>query len=128
MVSDYGSINTFLASFGDGSVKVFDRRMDEENAVVRSYHDHVSWVQNARWHPTYEGQFLSGSCVAFLTPIDAGISNWFVSVWMERSSCMILGGTIVPCKLGTCIHRGCLHSMFTSRRKFSLREYFTLIQ
>lgn len=61
MVSDYRSINTFLASFADGSVKVFDRRMDEENAVVRAYDDHASWVQNVKWHPTYDGQFFSGS-------------------------------------------------------------------
>ncbi|EPS99346.1 hypothetical protein FOMPIDRAFT_1124614, partial [Fomitopsis schrenkii] len=61
MVSDYGSINTFLASFGDGSVKVFDRRMDEDNAVVRAYDDHTSWAQNVKWHPTYNGQFISGS-------------------------------------------------------------------
>ena len=61
MVSDYRSMNTFLTSFADGSVKLFDRRMDEENAVVRAYHDHASWVQNVKWHPTYDGQFISGS-------------------------------------------------------------------
>ncbi|TFY55214.1 hypothetical protein EVJ58_g8388 [Rhodofomes roseus] len=61
MVSDYGSVNTFLAGFANGRVKIFDRRMDEENAVVRAYDDHASWIQNVKWHPSYDGQFFSGS-------------------------------------------------------------------
>jgi len=61
MMSDHGTSSTFVASFADGEVKVFDRRMEEDNAVVRSYADHGSWVQNVRWHPTLPGQFLSAS-------------------------------------------------------------------
>ena len=59
MMFDHGISSTFVASFADGEVKVFDRRMEEENAVVRYYSDHTSWVQNVRWHPTFPGQFLS---------------------------------------------------------------------
>jgi len=61
MMSEHGSSSTFVASFADGEVKVFDRRLEEEDAVVRSYADHGSWVQNVRWHPTFPGQFLSAS-------------------------------------------------------------------
>ncbi|KAI0370082.1 hypothetical protein BV20DRAFT_1113337 [Pilatotrama ljubarskyi] len=61
LTSDSGSSSTFLASFADGSVKIFDRRLEEDDAVVRSYHQHTSWVQNVKWHPTLVGQFLSGS-------------------------------------------------------------------
>ncbi|KAI0756148.1 hypothetical protein C8Q80DRAFT_1115762 [Daedaleopsis nitida] len=60
LVSDNGS-STFLASFADGAVKIFDRRLEEDDAVVRSYHQHTSWVQNVKWHPMQAGQFLSGS-------------------------------------------------------------------
>ncbi|KDQ62866.1 hypothetical protein JAAARDRAFT_188509 [Jaapia argillacea MUCL 33604] len=59
--SDHGSSSTFLASFADGSIKLFDRRLEEDDAVVRSYREHGSWVQNARWHPTFSSQFLSAS-------------------------------------------------------------------
>ena len=38
-----------------GVVKVFDRRMEEEDAVVRKYSDHAAWVQNVRWHPKLSG-------------------------------------------------------------------------
>jgi len=61
IASDQGSSTTFVASFADGTVKVFDRRLDEEDAIVRSYGDHRSWVQNVRWHPHLSAQFLSGS-------------------------------------------------------------------
>ncbi|KAI0327680.1 hypothetical protein GY45DRAFT_1327330 [Cubamyces sp. BRFM 1775] len=61
LTSESGSTSLFLASFADGAVKMFDRRLEEDNAVVRSYHQHVSWVQNVRWHPTLYGQFLSAS-------------------------------------------------------------------
>ncbi|KAI8980557.1 hypothetical protein BD414DRAFT_492558 [Trametes punicea] len=61
LTSDSGSSSVFLASFADGSVKIFDRRLEEEDAVVRSYNQHTSWVQNVKWHPTLIGQFLSGS-------------------------------------------------------------------
>ena len=59
IVSDYSSSSIVIAGFADGVVKVFDRRLEEEDAVVRSYSDHSSWVQNVRWHPSEGGMFLS---------------------------------------------------------------------
>ena len=59
IVSEGGSSHHFIASFADGVVKVFDRRLEEEDAIVRTYSDHTAWVQNARWHPKIGGQFLS---------------------------------------------------------------------
>ena len=61
--SDSGSSSMFLASFADGSIKIFDRRF-EEHAVVWSYQQHVSWVQNVKWHPTIAGHFLSARYVS----------------------------------------------------------------
>lgn len=58
LVSDAIASQTFIASFADGVIKVFDRRLEEEDAVVRLYRAHPSWVQNVRWHPQY-GQFFS---------------------------------------------------------------------
>ncbi|KAI0321261.1 hypothetical protein OF83DRAFT_1100511 [Amylostereum chailletii] len=61
MCSDNGPSALVLASFGDGIVKVMDRRLDEDNAVTRSFGEHNAWVQNVRWHPHLAGQFLSAS-------------------------------------------------------------------
>ncbi|KAF7965708.1 hypothetical protein HWV62_42187 [Athelia sp. TMB] len=61
MMSDYGSSSTFVAGFADGNVKVFDRRMEEEDAVVRTYTEHSAWVQNVCWHPTPPSQIMSAS-------------------------------------------------------------------
>ena len=59
MTSEEGNSNVFLASFADGAVKVFDRRLEEEDAIVRAYPAHSAWVQNVKLHPTLSGQFLS---------------------------------------------------------------------
>ena len=60
IASDVGSSSTFLASFADGAVKLFDRRLEEDDAVVRTFHDHSSWIQNVKWHPNFGWQFVSG--------------------------------------------------------------------
>lgn len=59
MASDMGNSQTFAASFADGMVKIFDRRIEEEDSIVRTYPDHSSWVQNVRWHPKQGLQFIS---------------------------------------------------------------------
>ncbi|KAF6748431.1 hypothetical protein DFP72DRAFT_576071 [Ephemerocybe angulata] len=67
--SDHQSNQTFIASFADGTVKVFDRRLEEEDAMVRMYSEHASSVQNARWHPMYSGKFMSAS-------VDGEVKIW----------------------------------------------------
>jgi len=65
--SDNLSNQTFIASFADGTVKIFDRRLEEEDAIVRSYSEHTSCIQNAKWHPQYLGRFFSARYVALTT-------------------------------------------------------------
>lgn len=60
--------SVFLASFADGRVKIFDRRLEEDEAVVRSYAAHSSWVQKVKWHPTIPAQFVSARYVASAVP------------------------------------------------------------
>lgn len=81
IMSDHGTSTTFVASFADGEVKVFDRRLEEEDAVVRSYVDHGSWVQNVRWHPTLPGQFLSASLDGEVKLWDLRGSDGAVQTW-----------------------------------------------
>lgn len=59
----------FLAGFGDGMVKIFDRRLDDDDAIVRSYSSHSSWVQKVKWHPSIPAQYISARSV--------------VSVWLQ---------------------------------------------
>lgn len=66
IVSDMDDSQTFAASFGDGMVKIFDRRIEEEDSIVRTFSDHASWVQNVCWHPKQGLQLLSARCVPFL--------------------------------------------------------------
>ncbi|KAH8094700.1 hypothetical protein BXZ70DRAFT_975660 [Cristinia sonorae] len=51
----------FVAGFANGIIQLFDRRLEEEDAVVRTYSQHESWVQNVKSHPLIHDQFLSAS-------------------------------------------------------------------
>jgi len=68
-MSDPSSSQTFIASFADGTVKLFDHRLDDHNPIVRVYTDHMSWVQNARWHPKYSAQFMSGRYIPLFSDV-----------------------------------------------------------
>ncbi|KAH7920933.1 hypothetical protein BV22DRAFT_765532 [Leucogyrophana mollusca] len=81
IASDHGSSSTFIAGFADGVVKVFDRRLEEEDAVVRSYHEHHSWVQNVRYHPRLGGQFLSASLAGEVRLWDTRGSDHAAQAW-----------------------------------------------
>ncbi|KAJ3570758.1 hypothetical protein NP233_g4189 [Leucocoprinus birnbaumii] len=61
IASDMGNSQTFVASFADGMVKVFDRRIEDEDSIVRAYSDHTAWVQNVRWRAKQPMQFMSAS-------------------------------------------------------------------
>ncbi|KAG9313880.1 hypothetical protein JVU11DRAFT_4648 [Chiua virens] len=81
IISDPGSSSTFIASFADGVVKVFDRRLEEDDAVVRSYHEHHAWVQNVKYHPRIGGQFLSASLSGEVRLWDTRGSDHAVQAW-----------------------------------------------
>jgi regulatory associated protein of mTOR len=53
------SSNTFIAGFADGMLKVFDRRFEEEDSIVRVYSDHKTWIQNVCVHPNVRDQYIS---------------------------------------------------------------------
>ncbi|KAF5351586.1 hypothetical protein D9758_007263 [Tetrapyrgos nigripes] len=61
IVSDPGSTQTFVAGFGDGVVKVFDRRKEENDSVIQTFYEHAAWIQNVRPHPTIPYQYLTAS-------------------------------------------------------------------
>ncbi|KAJ7070515.1 hypothetical protein C8F01DRAFT_382159 [Mycena amicta] len=61
LVCDTASSQIFAASFANGEVKLFDRRLEEENSVVRRYVEHESWVQTVKRHPSSQSQFISAS-------------------------------------------------------------------
>ncbi|KAG1895083.1 WD40-repeat-containing domain protein, partial [Suillus fuscotomentosus] len=81
ITSDQGSSSTFIIGFADGLVKIFDRRLEEEDAMVRSYHDHHSWVQNVKYHLHISGQFLSGSLAGEVRLWDLRGSDTAIQAW-----------------------------------------------
>lgn len=73
--------SVFLASFADGRVKIFDRRLEEDEAVVRSYSAHSSWVQKVKWHPTIPAQFVSASADGEVKLFDIRASDRASNTW-----------------------------------------------
>lgn len=65
IASDYES-SLFLASFGDGKVKLFDRRLNSEDAVVEMYRGHNSFVHRIRWQRGSHRNVLSARYNYFL--------------------------------------------------------------
>ncbi|KAF9235142.1 raptor N-terminal caspase like domain-containing protein [Melanogaster broomeanus] len=65
----------------NGVVKVFDRRLEEDDAIVRSYHEHHRWVQNVKYHSRIDGQFLSASLSGEVRLWDARSSDRAVQAW-----------------------------------------------
>jgi regulator-associated protein of mTOR len=90
----------FLAGFGDGGVRVLDRRMEEDDAVVRAYNAHTSWVQNVRWHPWHHGQFFTARSVAPGAQVDVALTET-CAAWTARSSCGTSGRARVRSRRGT---------------------------
>ncbi|KAF9535610.1 hypothetical protein CPB83DRAFT_842046 [Crepidotus variabilis] len=85
MSSMNGSSQTFVASFGDGGVKVFDRRLDDDDAVVRSYNEHTSWIQKACWDPRLDGQIVSASLDGEVKLFDVRGSDNAAETWYPHS-------------------------------------------
>ncbi|KAI0271448.1 raptor N-terminal caspase like domain-containing protein [Gloeopeniophorella convolvens] len=82
IASERGPSSVLLASFADGVIKVFDRRLEEEDAVVRSFNEHTAWVQNVRWHPHVGNQkFLSASMSGEVKLWDIRGSDRAVETW-----------------------------------------------
>ncbi|KAJ3813805.1 hypothetical protein F5876DRAFT_34250 [Lentinula aff. lateritia] len=82
IASDPGSSQIFVAGFGDGWIKVFDRRFEEDEAIVQTHRGHNAWVQNVKPHPTMIYQFLSASVEGEVKLWDLrGRSDQAVTTW-----------------------------------------------
>ncbi|KZS92589.1 hypothetical protein SISNIDRAFT_486598 [Sistotremastrum niveocremeum HHB9708] len=61
IASDHDSSAIFVAGFGDGVMRVFDTRIEEGDAVVRTYRDHSAWVQGVKWQRGAHKELVSAS-------------------------------------------------------------------
>ncbi|TIC71829.1 hypothetical protein E3Q00_04400 [Wallemia mellicola] len=69
ITSDQDMGNIVIAGFGDGTVRVYDRREDSRNSCVAHYREHLSWVQNIHLQRGGNRELVSGS-------IDGDIRLW----------------------------------------------------
>lgn len=61
LTSDQLSGNMVIAGFGDGAVRVYDRRLDPRESLVRTWKNHDSWVVNTHMQRGGSRELVSGS-------------------------------------------------------------------
>ncbi|KAG0001089.1 hypothetical protein BGZ65_003807 [Modicella reniformis] len=69
--SDQVSGNIFVVGFGDGAVRVYDRRQPQHDAMVMTWKKHKSWIQNVRMQRGGFRELVSGS-------VDGTVKVWDV--------------------------------------------------
>jgi len=54
-----GQNHTFIGACGDGTMRLYDRRMGGKSAVVLEMNGHSCWVQNVRWQSEGRNEIMS---------------------------------------------------------------------
>jgi regulator-associated protein of mTOR len=61
LTSDQVAGNIIVAGFGDGSIRVYDRRLDPRDSLVKTWKRHDSWVINVQMQRGGARELVSGS-------------------------------------------------------------------
>ncbi|GAO50281.1 hypothetical protein G7K_4411-t1 [Saitoella complicata NRRL Y-17804] len=61
LTSDQVAGNIFVAGFGDGAVRVYDRRLPPRDAMVKVWKDHKTWIANVHMQRGGNRELVSGS-------------------------------------------------------------------
>ncbi|KAF9107970.1 hypothetical protein BGX27_008521 [Mortierella sp. AM989] len=69
ITSDQVSGDIFVVGFGDGAVRVYDRRQPQHDAMVMTWKKHKSWIQNVRMQRGGLRELISGS-------VDGTVKVW----------------------------------------------------
>ncbi|KAF9166795.1 hypothetical protein DFQ26_006890 [Actinomortierella ambigua] len=71
ITSDQVAGNIFAVGFGDGAVRVYDRRLPQHSAMTMTWKKHTSWIQNVRMQRGGFRELVSAS-------VDGTIKVWDV--------------------------------------------------
>lgn len=61
LTSEQVAGNIFIAGFGDGAVRVYDRRLGPRDSMVKVWKDHKSWIVKAHMQRGGMRELVSGS-------------------------------------------------------------------
>ena len=78
LTSDQVAGNIFVAGFGDGAVRVYDRRLNPRDAMVIAWKEHKAWVTKVHMQRGGLRELISGS------------TNGDVKLWDIRNKSAIL--------------------------------------
>lgn len=89
LTSDQVAGQIFVAGFGDGAVRVFDRRLNSRSACVRVWREHRQWVVGVHLQRGGVRELVSGS------------RNGEVRLWDLRNERPIAGFDVTKMHVGT---------------------------
>ncbi|KAJ9091099.1 hypothetical protein QFC20_007731 [Naganishia adeliensis] len=69
ITSDHFGGHVFVAGFGDGVIRIFDKRLGDERAIVRVIRQHHTWIKNVTMQKGEGAELVTGS-------IDGDIKIW----------------------------------------------------
>lgn len=56
---DFGG-HVFVAGFGDGVIRIFDKRLGDERAIVRVIRQHHTWIKNVTMQKGEGAELVTG--------------------------------------------------------------------
>ncbi|KAJ9100485.1 hypothetical protein QFC21_003524 [Naganishia friedmannii] len=74
ITSDYFGGHVFVAGFGDGVIRIFDKRLGEDRAIVRVIRQHHTWIKSVSMQKGDGAELVTGSI------------NGDIKIWDIRSS------------------------------------------
>lgn len=86
LTSDQVAGNVVVAGFGDGAIRVYDRRLDYRDTMVRCWKTHSSWVANVRMQRGGARELISASTDGKICLWDIRLTKPIIEYYTSNSN------------------------------------------
>jgi len=85
LTSDQVAGNTICAGFGDGAVRVYDRRLNPRDAMTIQYREHKTWIVNIHMQRGGLRELVSGSSSGDIKLWDIRMPNPLLEIQAHKN-------------------------------------------